>query len=249
VSFEKMRVGQDDDVRSIQSTIEMYDLAGKEDDRRISPFCWRIRLALAHKGLLVRSIPWRLTEKDVIGRFGATSVPVIVDHGQAVSDSWEIAVYLDKKYPSRPLFDSPQAKAYAFWFHNWTERSLHPLIVPLILEEVLLHLHEKDLAFFRLSRERAFGKPLEAVMDRTEVAFGRLEKALSPTRRTLAQNPFLAGEQPAYADYTLFGAFQWARCCSSQNLIRSKSDPIQAWLARMLDLYDGLARNTIGYPV
>jgi len=236
-------------VRPTQSTIEMYDLAGREDDRRISPFCWRIRLALAHKGLHVHCIPWRLTEKDVIGRYGAASVPVIVDEGQAVSESWDIAVYLDKKYPAHPLFDSPQAQAYAFWFHNWTERSLHPLIVPLILEDVLLHLHEKDLAFFRSSRERAFGKPLEMVMDRSDVAFGRLEKALSPTRRTLAQNPFLAGEQPAYADYTLFGAFQWSRCCSPQNLIRSKSDPIQAWLARMLDLYDGLARDTIGYSV
>lgn len=232
-----------------QPTIEMYDLAGREDDRRISPFCWRIRLALAHKGLLVSSIPWRLTEKDVIGRYGATSVPVIVDEGQAVSDSWNIALHLDKKYPARQLFDSPQAKAYAFWFHNWTERCLHPLIVPVILEDVLLHLHEKDLAFFRLSRERAFGRPLEKVMDRSAAAFERIERVLSPTRRTLAQNPFLAGTQPAFADYTLFGAFQWARCCSPQRLVRSKSDPILAWLCRMLDLYDGLARNTIGYPV
>ena len=31
-------------------TIEMYDLVGLED-RRFSPFCWRARMALAHKGL------------------------------------------------------------------------------------------------------------------------------------------------------------------------------------------------------
>ena len=87
----------------------MYDLAGREDDRRISPFCWRIRLALAHKGLPVRTIPWRLTEKDVIRGYGATSVPVIVDDGHAVSDSWDVALYLDATYPANPLFDSPQA--------------------------------------------------------------------------------------------------------------------------------------------
>ena len=32
-------------------TITMYDLAGAEADRRFSPFCWRTRMALAHKGL------------------------------------------------------------------------------------------------------------------------------------------------------------------------------------------------------
>jgi glutathione S-transferase len=229
--------------------IEMYDLAGKEDDRRMSPFCWRIRLALAHKGLPVRTIPWRLTEKDAISQYGATSVPVIVDGGQAVSGSWDIALYLDTKYPASPLFDSPQARAYAFWFHHWTERCLHPLIVPVILEDVLLHLHDKDLAFFRSTRERALGKPLEEVMDRSANAFERIERALSPARRTLAQYPFLAGMAPAFADYVLFGAFQWARCCSPQTLTRRKADPVSAWLSRMLDLYDGLARNAKGYAV
>jgi glutathione S-transferase len=236
-------------VSPTQPTIEMYDLAGREDDRRISPFCWRIRLALAHKGLPVRTIPWRLTEKDFIRGYGATSVPVIVDDGHAVSDSWDIALYLDATYPANPLFDSPQAKAYALWFHHWTERCLHPLIVPIILEDVLLHLHEKDLEFFRATRERALGKPLELVMDRSADAFERIERALSPARRTLAQNPFLAGVAPAFADYTLFGAFQWARCCSPQKLIQKKADPVSAWLSRMLDLYDGLARKAKGYAV
>ena len=57
------------------------------------------------------------------------------------------------------------------------------------------------------------------------------------------------GMAPAFADYTLFGAFQWARCCSPQKLIRKKADPVSAWLSRMLDLYDGLSRKAKGYAV
>jgi hypothetical protein len=38
-------------------TITMYDLAGAEMDRRFSPFCWRSRMALAHKGLAVETVP------------------------------------------------------------------------------------------------------------------------------------------------------------------------------------------------
>ena len=44
--------------------IELYDLAGAEPDRRFSPYCWRTRMALAHKGLEVETIPWRFTEKE-----------------------------------------------------------------------------------------------------------------------------------------------------------------------------------------
>ena len=42
--------------------IKMYDLAGADEKRRFSPYCWRIRMALAHKGLDVECMPWRFTE-------------------------------------------------------------------------------------------------------------------------------------------------------------------------------------------
>jgi hypothetical protein len=32
--------------------MQLYDLAGAESERRFSPYCWRIKLALMHKGLL-----------------------------------------------------------------------------------------------------------------------------------------------------------------------------------------------------
>jgi glutathione S-transferase len=45
-------------------TITLYDLAGAEADRRFTPLCWRARMALAHKGLAVETVPWRFTETD-----------------------------------------------------------------------------------------------------------------------------------------------------------------------------------------
>jgi hypothetical protein len=59
--------------------ITMYDLAGVEADRRFSPFCWRARMALAHKGLDVETVPWRFTEKDKLPAPNDGRVPVIVD--------------------------------------------------------------------------------------------------------------------------------------------------------------------------
>lgn len=48
-------------------SLQLYDLAGAESERRFSPYCWRTKLALAHKCLAVETIPWRFTDKDMIG--------------------------------------------------------------------------------------------------------------------------------------------------------------------------------------
>lgn len=52
----------------------------------------------------------------------------------------------------------------------------------------------------------------------------------------------LAGAAPAYADHAVFGAFQWARVISP-GLLTASDDPVSAWVERMLDSYDGLARS------
>ena len=44
----------------------MHDLAGEDPDLRFSPYCWRTRFALAHKGLPVETVPWRFTDRDEI---------------------------------------------------------------------------------------------------------------------------------------------------------------------------------------
>ena len=41
--------------------IKLYDLAAAEDDRRFSPYCWRTKMALKHKGLEFETVPWRFT--------------------------------------------------------------------------------------------------------------------------------------------------------------------------------------------
>ena len=45
---------------------KLFELAGRDIARKTSPFCWRIRFALAQKQLSYESIPWRRVDKDVI---------------------------------------------------------------------------------------------------------------------------------------------------------------------------------------
>ena len=70
--------------------LKLYDLAGAESDRRFSPYCWRVRMAIAHKGLDVETIPWRFSDKDVLTPSGQGKVPVLVHGDNWIHESWDI---------------------------------------------------------------------------------------------------------------------------------------------------------------
>ena len=229
-------------------TIKMWDLAGAEDDRRFSPYGWRIKLALAHKGLEAETVPWRFTEKEAIAFSGQGFVPVIVDDGTVVHDSWAIALHLEDKYPAKPLFEGRQVRPLTYVFKFWVESALHGLVTRAILPDLFAALHEKDKKYFRESREKRFGKTLEEAGADPKKAIADLRTALLPARQALIQSPYICGGSPGFADYILFGPFQWARVVSPQRLLEP-DDPVFAWRERMLDLYDGLARKAKGYPV
>jgi glutathione S-transferase len=67
-------------------------------------------------------------------------------------------------------------------------------------------------------------------------------------RLTLKSQPYLGGVTPNYADYIVFGGFQWARVVSPFKLLED-NDPIYAWRERLLDAFDGMARKSPGYNV
>ena len=89
---------------------------------------------------------------------------------------------------------------------------------------------------------------LEEVVADREARLPAFRASLEPVRQMLARQEFLGGEQPLYADYTLFGAFQWARAISDFSLLAA-DDTVAAWRGRMLGLFGGLAGAAIGYPV
>jgi len=221
----------------------LYDLAGADPALRFSPYCWRTKLALAHKGLAVETVPWRFTDTDAIAFSGQGRVPVLVDGERTVSDSWAIALYLEEAYPDRPsLFGGPAAAAVTRFVNAWADTILNVDMVRLIVSDIAGVLHEKDRAYFRESREKRFGMPLEQVTAGREDRLKAFRDGLLPLRHTLSAQPYLSGEAPAYADYIVFGSFQWARCVSSFELL-APDDVVAAWRERMLNRFEGLARR------
>ncbi|OAN27156.1 glutathione S-transferase family protein [Pseudomonas oryzihabitans] len=223
--------------------LRLYELAGADDSCRFSPYCWRIRLALAHKGLPVETVAWRFHEKEAIAFSGQGKVPVLVDGERCVTDSWAIAEYLDHQYPDRPsLLGDASLKALTRFVNQWVADSVHPVLARLILPDVHAVLDEADKDYFKRTREAAFGVSLDALAAQRERSLQAFHEVLKPLRSTLAVQDYLAGAAPAYADHIVFGAFQWARVVSPQSVL-AEDDPLTAWCERMLDAYNGLARQ------
>jgi glutathione S-transferase len=222
--------------------IVLYDLVGL-DDRRFSPHCWRTRMALAHKGLECEARPTRFTDIPRIEDGQVKTVPAIRDGERLIVDSWAIAHDLEERHPDRPsLFGGPGGEAVTRFVQSWCATVLHAGLIGLVIADIWQHLLPEDRDYFRTSREKRFGRPLEAVQAGREARLEDFRKSLQPLRLTLKDAPWFGGDQPRYADYLVFGGLQWARCISSFQVLAA-DDPVAAWFERCLDLYGGLGRQ------
>ena len=224
-------------------TMLVYDLAADDARYRFSPFCWRTKMALKHKGLDFETIPWRFQETDVLAPSGQGRVPVLVDNDRWVHDSWQIALYLDATYPDKPsLLGDEAVKASARLCAATVESVVHPVMRAVILKDIWDLLGEDVRPYFRTSREAAIGMTLEDCCADRAGALKALTQALVPFERTLSEHAFLAGPSAGYADYCLFGALQWCNVvCSSEPLVADSA--VANWFSRLLDMYGGYARN------
>jgi glutathione S-transferase len=223
-------------------SIVLHDLAGTDADVRFSPYCWRTRFALAHKGLPVETVPWRFTDREAIAFSGQGKVPVIQDDGKVVSDSWAIAQYLEEQYPAPTLFGGATGMAHALFLNSWADAVLIGGIARFIVRDLMDIIDPKDQDYFRSSREARFGKSLEAVQEGREGRLAAFRELLLPIRLVLRRQDWLGGTAPSYADHIVAGTLMWPRC-ASRFILLEPNDPISQWQARVLDLYGGLGRS------
>ncbi len=190
--------------------LKLFELLGG-DDRRFSPYCWRIRMALAHKGLEADIVPCKFTDKHLFAFSGGQTVPVLQDGDKAFTDSWDIACYLEEAHPDRPsLFGGPIGRSQARFIGEWVPVWSRPLFLT-VVKDLFENIHPDDKTYFRASREKRFGKTLEEQFAERDKHHTAIETGLAPLRAVLQLQPYICGDAPAYGDYIVFGHFQMSR--------------------------------------
>lgn len=222
--------------------ITLWELGGK-DGRRYSLFSWRTRMALRHKRLDFNTVPVRMSDKAAIAFSGGKTVPIVKDGETVVRDSWKIAEHLEARYPDAPtLFGGEIGRGVTHALNVWVDRALVQPMLAVIVADIHERVDPGDEQYFRDSMEKILKMTLEEARGRRAEAMSRLGRSLEPIQALLKRQPWMAGAQPAYADYIVFSLFQWARIMSPQEVLAA-GDPLHAWRERVLDLHGGFARG------
>jgi glutathione S-transferase len=220
-------------------TIRLYDLV-LADGAPLSPYVWRTKYALAHKGLAFEVQPVGFT--DIKGLFGDPhrTVPIIEDGGRVVSDSWAIADYLEAAYPDTPrLFATPAERSLTRLFDAWFLPAAAVCGFRLVALDIYRLLGAADRPYFRETREQRLGAPLESLEQGRGEREAAFSKALQPLRAVLADRPYLAGAAPGYADYIGWGLLRWVGAVATEPPF-AKDDGLAVWVERGFALHGGL---------
>ena len=147
-------------------TILLYDLVGADPARPFSPHCWKVAMALAHKGLAFERVPTPFTAVPAVEGGVSKTVPVIRDGEQG-----------DRRIPSpsRNIWKRPirivracsaarAAMAMARFVERWSQLTIHTQMMGAIVLDIHGCLAPEDQAYFRAPREARLGRTLEAVV-------------------------------------------------------------------------------------
>ncbi|WP_017306261.1 glutathione S-transferase family protein [Spirulina subsalsa] len=93
----------------------------------LSQYSEKVRLILDYKGLDYRKVEVTpgVGQLDLFQKSGHRQVPVLKDGDTYIGDSTDIAFYLERKYPERPLLPSnPRAKGFCLMMEEWADESI-----------------------------------------------------------------------------------------------------------------------------
>jgi len=165
----------------------------------VSPFVRKVRVFLAEKGLEYQHEQvnpfappdgWR--EVSPLGR-----IPAFKDGERVINDSSVICQYLERRFPSPPLYPSQDFDfARALWLEEFVDGGLVPIAGPKVFMPLVL----RPLLTRQPADEAAESAARETVEKELSPLFGYLE-------RELGDREFYVADRLTIADIAVAGAF------------------------------------------
>jgi glutathione S-transferase len=93
----------------------------------LSQYSEKVRLILDYKDLEYRKIEVTpgLGQLELLQKSGSRQVPVLKDGSTYIADSTEIAMYLERKYPERPIIPTdPKERGVCLLIEEWADESI-----------------------------------------------------------------------------------------------------------------------------
>lgn len=193
-----------------------------------SHYCEKIRLILDYKGLPYRKVEITpgIGQLDVYRLSGQRQVPVLKDGAEVIADSTAIALYLDQKYPDRPILPAdPKQRALCMLMEEWADESIGtnarkvmlgafsqnptlraaalPSNTPSVLKSLVEAVPREALDL--LGTGAGFGG------DAVKSARKAMEQNLSSLTTLLSDQPYLITDHPTLADFAVAGLTMYVK--------------------------------------
>jgi glutathione S-transferase len=184
-----------------------------------SPFCMKVRAILDYKVIAHDKVN-PLAARGRLKRRGTGKVPAVEIDGTFVTDSTDIALALDKRFPDPPLLPADEReRGLCHAIEDWADESLYFLglyyrwfeeegrkpvaaVFGGSLKGRLAYLYYLRLILRQLKGQGTLRKsPEHVALD--------LERNLDAAAGLLTPGPFLLGKQPYLCDFALWGQLNY----------------------------------------
>ncbi|EJD44893.1 hypothetical protein AURDEDRAFT_114236 [Auricularia subglabra TFB-10046 SS5] len=209
-------------------SVTLYDNIVPCDAKAVSLNPWRTRFVLNYKSVPYTTVWLPYAEiSSTLKALGATAtsvradgeprytIPTIAHAGRVISNSFDIALYLEEQFPERPLFPPGTVALQRFFYNQMYDPSAGLITaLPPFVQPGYKHLMDQpDAAYFETLWSGIFGTPVDAFMDtqeKTERAWKKLEHALDALDAAYAAEKascFIGGGTPLYVDFVVAASF------------------------------------------
>lgn len=215
----------------------------------MSPFADKVERALAYKGLAFERVAHQIADyKSRKALNFAAKLPALEHEGRTIGDSTQIALYLEERFPERPLIpSSPRDRGLCLALEDWADESLyfHEMRLRLHMQSNAERYNRRIASFENGFMQRVGWRVLRPAVGMTlhMQGMGRRDERtfLQDVERHVASvtgmitdpavgGPFLFGEALSIADIAIWSMFACIFDTPEGTAIAARHPQIAGWM-------------------
>jgi glutathione S-transferase len=223
----------------------------------MSPFNQKIQRMLNHKGIPFEQKYWLLAERGKVTQFSPSGkLPALEYEGEIICDSTDIAWFIEKTFPARPLIpETPEARGMVHVLEDWADESLYFYEMCWRFAtgdnsgRNIERMVENESRFMRWLMPRLIPGGLKKILANQGV--GRKSQAqlesdtarhIAAVENLLSEGGWLVGDRLTLADLAVYAMFQCFRDADGAARLLDQSAAVTDWMARVEEATDHSAQ-------
>ncbi|MFX4220674.1 MAG: glutathione S-transferase family protein [Thalassobaculum sp.] len=185
--------------------MKLYERLGA-DDLCPSPIGYRVRIALALKGMDCVRVPMRFADVERLeAETGSRTCPAMLDGDARLTDSAAIVRHLDLVQAKRPVLRDEDRHFKLSIVEQELGTRAGKVIAPWFIERLC----PEDRDYYRSTREQRYGMSFAELVAHRSAAELDLAFTIARVASGLDRSPFFSGNEPGFADTVIYGYLLW----------------------------------------